>query len=186
MSQSNYITLMSYMADMPDPRSPRGKRYEWTYLVTLVSAAMLAGYETYKDMASWVNENAKELIACLKPRRKTVASVSTLRRTVCELDVIELEQRIGAYVRALDDDDRVSGQVVTKTGEVLRGQSVDGKTVRGASAHGRTVVLVSIVRHESGAALRQTRVKETEDERKAARELLDEQSLADTVTSQLC
>jgi hypothetical protein len=43
-----------------------------------------------------------------------------------------------------------AGTVVTKQGEVLRGQALDGKTVRGASAHGELVHLTSLVRHESG------------------------------------
>lgn len=183
MSQSNYITLMSHLAGMPDPRDRRGRRYEWDYLVTLVAAAMLAGYGTYKDMAAWVDEHAQELVACLKPKRARVASESTLRRTVCGLEVTELERRIAAYVQELDEDDRVSGQVVTQRGAALLGQSVDGKTVRGASAHGETVLLVSIVRHESGAILKQTRETAREDERKTARALLDEESLVATVTT---
>ena len=51
------------------------------------------------------------------------------------------------------DEEEAGGEIVTTEGEVLRGQSLDGKTVRGASAHGTTHHLVSLVRHESAVVL---------------------------------
>lgn len=46
----------------------------------------------------------------------------------------ELERAIGAYLLGLRPDPGESGEVVTQTGERLRGQAVDGKTARCATA----------------------------------------------------
>ena len=183
MSNYNYITLMDYLAGMPDPRDRRGRWYEWSYLVTVVTAAMLAGYQTYTDMNAWAMRHADELIECLAPKRRRIPSTSTLRRTVCALDVERLEAAIAGYLQALDSDDAVHGQVQTLIGGALHGQAVDGKTVRTASAFGKTVHLVSIVRHESGVALNQMRVNGRLNEAEAAKRLLSELSLQDTVTT---
>ena len=43
MSTIDYTTLASHLAEIPDPRSPRGRRYEWHYLLILIAAAMLTG-----------------------------------------------------------------------------------------------------------------------------------------------
>ena len=105
MSKDNYITLMDYLAVLPDPRDRRGCWYEWNYLVTVVAAAMLAGYQTYADMNAWAARNGEELIRALSPKRKQIPSTSTLRRTVCGLDVVLLEEAVASYLQALDSDD---------------------------------------------------------------------------------
>ena len=183
MSTHNYITLMDYLAVLPDPRDRRGCWYEWNYLVTVVAAAMLAGYQTYADMNAWAVRNGEELIRALSPRRKQIPSTSTLRRTACGLDVVLLEEAVASYLQALDSDDAAHGEIETVTGEPLYGQAVDGKTVRTASAYGKTVHLVSIVRHESGVSLNQTRVEGKLNEADAAKQLLSEIPLSGTVTT---
>lgn len=72
---------------MGDPRDARGQRYEWPYLLTVTTAAMLAGYQTYADMTAWAKRHKKGLIHWLRPKRKEVPSESTIRRTVTGLDV---------------------------------------------------------------------------------------------------
>jgi hypothetical protein len=57
---------------------------------------------------------------------------------------------MSAYTTHVDEDDAIMGSIRTKEGEVLRGQSVDGKSLRGAGQHGEVVHLVSLVRHERG------------------------------------
>ena len=41
MNQSDYIMIMAYLEDVPDPRSQRDRRYEWVFLLTVVCYAML-------------------------------------------------------------------------------------------------------------------------------------------------
>lgn len=90
---------------------------------------------------------------------------------------------MSVYTAQIDQEEAGMGSIQTQQGEVLRGQSVDGKTVCGASQHGDVVHLVSLVRHESGVVLAQERVESKIDERKAACHLLDPERLRQTVTT---
>ena len=183
MSQVNYTTLMTYLGDIPDQRNARGRRYEWLYLLTLLAASLLAGNQGLLAMWQWLFYHRAELVMSLQPRRGCLPSLATLRRVLCDLDVQVLEERVAAYNQTLDAADGMTGRIATKSGTVLKGQAVDGKTVRGASAHGETVHLVRVVRHQSAAVLAQGQVAEKLDERQAAVQLLTPDLLVGTVTT---
>jgi predicted transposase YbfD/YdcC len=102
---------------------------------------------------------------------------------LAKVPIAELEKRISAYTRQIDEEDATMGSIETAQGEQLRGQSLDGKTVCGASQHGELVHLVSLVRHESGVALAQERVASKLDERKAGGHLLTADQLYRTITT---
>lgn len=183
MGQENYSTLWAHVASIPDPRGRRGQRYEWTYLMTLLAAAMLAGQESMLAMSEWISLNRAVFIEALQPRRQMVPSYATLRRALCLVGIEAVEECVSSYCQTMDADDQVSGRIITQDGETLRGQAIDGKTLRGASAHGDKVHLVSIVRHESGAVLAQAATQAGIDEPKAAKALLADFSLEGTVTT---
>ncbi|MCB0116164.1 MAG: transposase family protein [Caldilineaceae bacterium] len=92
MGNHNYVMLMDYLAILGDPRDARGKRYEWLYLLTVTTAAMLTGDQTYADMAAWAKRHKDARIHWLRPKRKQVPSESTIRRTVVRLDITLLEE----------------------------------------------------------------------------------------------
>lgn len=183
MSQENYSTLWEHLTCIADPRSPRGQQHDWTFIVTLIGAAMLAGQKSMQAMSQWVNMNSKVFIECLNPRRKRVPSYATLRRALCDMDIEAFEGHLAAYSQGVDEDDSQRGCIETQEGGVLRGQSVDGKTLRGASAHGDKVHLVSLVRHESAAVLGQIATEAGIDEPKVAKVLLTQLLLANTATT---
>jgi len=183
MSEVNYTTLMTYLGDLPDPRAVRGRRYEWLYLLTLLAAALLAGQQGLLAMWQWLFYHRGELVVSLRPKRGCLPSLATLRRVLCDLDVAVLEERVAAYTQALDETESNEGRIETRSGTVLCGQALDGKTVRGASAHGETVHLVSVVRHQSAAVLAQCQVAEKLDERQAATQLLTPDLLTGTITT---
>lgn len=157
MSNINYTTLAEHLAEIPDPRSLRGRRYEWQYLLLLITAAMLTGESTLTGISNWVQVNHAALVAALQPACKRVPSLATLRRVLCRVKVEALEAALGAYQATLKSETGDAGTLVTQQGEVLHGQALDGKVVRGASAHGETVHLVSLVCHESGVVLDQAK-----------------------------
>jgi predicted transposase YbfD/YdcC len=183
MIQANYTTIAEQLQDIGDPRQRRGQSYEWQYLLLIVASAVMAGQRSVRGMAQWASEQAPALIAYLQPHCQRVPSVATLHRVLTKVPIEELERRMSAYMRQIDQDDADAGRIKNKQGEVLRGQSVDGKTLCGASQHGEVVHLVSLVRHESGIALAQERVASKIDERKAARHLLNPEGLLHTVTT---
>jgi predicted transposase YbfD/YdcC len=183
MIPANYTTIAAQLQEIRDPRSRRGQRYEWRYLLLIVASAVLAGQQSVRGMAQWAVEQAPALLAHLQPQRAQIPSVATLHRVLTKVPIAELERRLSAYTSQVDQADVDVGSLRTKQGEVLRGQSVDGKTLCGASQHGEVVHLVSLVRHESGIALAQERVASKIDERKAACHLLTPTALRHTVTT---
>lgn len=183
MSQEHYITLMAYLSAIRDPRSLRGRRYEWCYLLALVAAAMLAGQKGLTEIAYWIWKHREELVSSLQPRRRRVPSYATLRRLLDDINIEELEAQTAAFGQQLDQEETQLGRIETQEGGILQAQAVDGKTVRGASAYGETIHLVSLVRHGSGTILGQQRVATKIDERKAAHTLLVPELLCGSVTT---
>lgn len=183
MTEINYITLGACLQDVPDPRSKRGRCYEWEIILKVATVALIAGQRSVRAMGQWAYEQREELVRCLQPKRQRIPSAATLRRAVSTVEIEELEMRISRYNEQVDRVEKDDGAVVTQQGTVLRGQSVDGKTVRGASQHGPTEHLTALVRHESGVVLAETATEVKLDERKAARQLLTPRRLCDTVTT---
>ncbi len=183
MNQPNYTMLMAHMADVPDPRSRRGKQYEWTYLLTILCGALLCGHTSIRGMAHWAFHHAQEIIEVLQPKRKIVPSASTLYRVLRQIDVTELESRLSRFTNALDVDDKGTGVVYGPGKTPLRGQAIDGKEVRGASKPGERLRLVSLVRYGSTAVLAQQAVDCKTNEITVAPELLAGRDLTGTVTT---
>lgn len=178
-------TLVKQLATVRDPRGRQGQRYEWVFVLTVIAAAMMSGENTLTGISQWVKYHTRELIAQLQPRRGCVPSYATLRRALQGVAIEELEGAIGAYLQGLRPALGEGGEVVTETGERLRGQAVDGKTVRCASAHqaGRLTHLVAVVGHEHGVVWAQANAESKLGEGAVAQRLLANQSLTGTVTT---
>lgn len=191
MSQANdstaTSTLVAHLATIPDPRSPRGRRYEWVYLLTLIAVAMMSGESTLVGISQWLSAHQDELLTYLPTKRKTLPSLATVRRVLWALDVQMLERAIGAYLQGVGREMGESGQIVTSTGERLSGQAVDGKTVRCATAHqtgtNQVTHLVAVVGHEHGLVWAQAAAATKLGERKVAEQLLAHLPLSNTVTT---
>jgi len=183
MNQTNYTMLMAHVADVPDPRSKRGRRHEWTFLLTILCGALLCGQTSVRGIAQWAYHHAHEILEALQPRHRGVPSASTLYRVLRKIDVKELELHLSTFTHALDADDQGTGVVYGRDQTPLRGQSIDGKEVRGASKQGKPLMLVSLVRHESAAVLAQRTVDCKTNEITVAPELLAGRDLTGTVTT---
>lgn len=181
--ESLQSTLMTYLNQVPDFRHARGQRFAWAYLLALVAAAVAAGQWTVLSMALWARMHRAELLAALQPACPRLPSAATWRRLLEHIDLAALEQQVAAYNQMLDAADATTGQVTLRTGEVLRGQAVDGKDVRGASAHGQHTFLVSLVRHESAYVLGQAAVDIKTNEITVVPALLASRDLTGTVTT---
>ncbi len=183
MIQGNYTTFAEQLQGISDPRNRRGQQHEWQYLLLIIASALMAGQRSGRAMAQWATEHSDDLIVYLQPYRKRIPSVATLYRVLSKVPIEQLESQISAYTTQIDQQDATVGSIESTQGEMLRGQSLDGKTLCGASQHGEVVHLVSLVRHESGTALAQERVASKIDERKAGRHLLTPARLSNTITT---
>ncbi len=181
--ESLQSTLMNYLNQVPDFRHARGQRFAWSYLLALVVAAVAAGQWNVLTMAAWALAHRAELLAALQPDCPRLPSPATWRRLLAHIDLAALEQQIAAYNQLLDTADATAGQVILRTGAVLRGQAVDGKDVRGASAHGQHTFLVSLVRHTSAYVLGQAAVDIKTNEITVVPTLLAGRDLTGTVTT---
>jgi hypothetical protein len=183
MSLTNDTTIAEQVQASSDPRSQRGPSYEWQSLFIIGASAVLAGHRSLRTRAQWAAAQAPVRLACLQPQRQRIPSVAPLQRMLTKVPIAELERRMRADTSQLDQEEAPVGSIQTKQGEVLCGQSVDGKPLRGASQPGEVLQLVSLVRHARGVALAQERVASKIDERTAARQMLDPEALAQPVTT---
>src|SRR4051812_1150155 len=184
MDSPQYRDLRAALADVPDPRRRRGRRYCWPVLLTLIAAALVSGQQGMRAIGQWVAEHSEELgpLVGLVPGR--VPSAATLRRTVRAVDLAALEAQIGAFVAALPAPlpPPASPAAAPRTPGWI-GVALDGKAVRGANRHGATVHLVGLIRHDDGRVLRQVAVADKSNEITAAPRLLAGRDLRGTVTT---
>jgi len=174
---------MAYLEKVPDPRQRRGQQYEWRFLLAILCAALVSGQKSVRGIADWAQRHRQDLLCSLPAPKPRIPSAATWSRLLRALDIERLERQVGAHGRQLDEDDPTSGQVQGCNHEVWRGQALDGQELRGARAHGAAVVLVSLVRHDSGMVLAQQRVENKTSDMRAVPQLLAGQDLHGTVTT---
>ncbi|GAB4433993.1 MAG: hypothetical protein OHK0015_23340 [Chloroflexi bacterium OHK40] len=171
MDQAQYSTLMDGLAVLPDPRKPRGKRFSWPLLLTLLAAGLASGQQTAHAIAHWMTLPAAALRAAL-PNLTRLPSEATLRRTLRQLDVGLLEAALARLSDPQTIEETARGEVLTPCGTLLQAQTVDGKTLRGATACGAPTHLVSLVQHKSGVTIVQQAVAHKRSELAAVPALL--------------
>jgi DDE_Tnp_1-associated len=137
-------SLLAALAEVPDPRRQRGRRYPVGAVLTFAVCAMVCGARSLYAIAQWGHEQGSaEVRAALGITRARTPSVATLFRLFRDLDQAAFEAALGAWVRAQG----------LSAGE---GVALDGKTLRGI--HGEQVPgvhLVAAYAHHTGAVLGQ-------------------------------
>lgn len=176
MDQIQYSTLLGVLQDVPDPRHARGKQLEWTFILGVIAAAILSHQQAISAIAQWTQHHAATLIAAFQPACGRVPSEATLRRALRHIDVVQLEHRLTALTATPPCDPTVP----TRT---LHGYAVDGKCVRGAGTHRQRTLLVSLVHHQDGQVLAQTRVPPQQHESVGVRQVLTGQRLTGKVVT---
>jgi DDE_Tnp_1-associated len=147
--------LLAYLASVPDPRAPRGRRHPLIAILAVAAAAVLAGACSMTAIAEWAAEAPQPVRAALGARRDapghySVPTETTIRRTLGCLDPQALATAIGAW---LCDRGRPQQQWQWRRAIV-----VDGKTLRGARRDGRQVHLLAAMDHATRAVLAQRQV----------------------------
>jgi predicted transposase YbfD/YdcC len=182
MDTTQYSTLFEALQDVPDPRKPRGKRYGWHLVLTIIVAGLASNYQSARAIAQWARLQAEALRQAL-PELTRIPSQSTLLRALRQIDAEVLEDKLAQFVACLPTSKPYAGCIITAEGEILQGQALDGKAVRTATAHGDRTHLVSVVEHTTAQTLGQTERAHKRSEASAARQLLEHRDLSGTVTS---
>ncbi|MER5820756.1 ISAs1 family transposase [Streptomyces mirabilis] len=180
VSGSDLPDLLERLAQVPDPRDPRGVRHPLVTLLALTACAVLAGARSLLAVSEWVADAPPALLERLGtavdplvPKRSWPAE-STIRRLLARIDADALDRAVGAWLA-----DRQT------RGQGLRGLAVDGKSLRGAArAKGRKIHLLAACDHVNALVLAQMDVGEKTNEITRFRPLLDTlEDLAGTVVT---
>src|SRR5512135_1868879 len=89
-------TLAALLAEVPDPRNPRGTRYKIGVILAFTVCAMLCGAKSLYAIAQWGRDHSPEMRAALG-FKKTTPCVATLHLLFKRLDRDRLEEKLGEY-----------------------------------------------------------------------------------------
>ena len=162
MDFPQYSSVLELLSALPDPRKPRGKQLEWTFVWMIIFAAMLHNQRGAAAIAHWASCHRAALLATLRPAKGRLPSESTIRRATQHVDASVLERLLA----------RLQPPPPADSSAPLVGYAIDGKHVRGAGAHGQPTILVSLVEHTSARVLAQAPVSKKRHESQAVPSLL--------------
>ncbi|WP_233273577.1 ISAs1 family transposase [Streptomyces broussonetiae] len=152
--------LLERLAEVPDPRDPRGVRHRLAVVLALTTCAMLAGATSLLAVGEWIADAPEHVLERvgvdsdpLLPRRVLPAE-STVRRLLARIDGDALDRAVGSWL---------ADRCPKSTG--LRVLAVDGKTLRDAAkAKGCKIHLLAALDHTTGLVLAQLDVGEKTNE----------------------
>ena len=155
------LSLLEVLAEVPDPRNPKGVRYPLPAVLSLVVLAMLTGCKSYLAIAQFGREKADLFALILGFRHKKTLGKSALADLFRRLDVDAFEAALSRWI---------ASRLIHCQGLHV---CLDGKTARGsrdgdAPGHHLVAAYVPAVQ----AVLAQLRVDAKTNEHKAALELL--------------
>jgi hypothetical protein len=155
------LSLLEVLAQVPDPRNPKGIRHPLPAILALAVLAMLTGAKSYTAVAQFGRDKGFALAFALGFRRGKTPTKSTLSDLFRRLDVAAFEAALSRWVASRLPD-----------GPGLH-VCLDGKTARGSKdgdAPGHH--LVAAYAPAAQAVLAQLRVDAKTNEHKAALQLL--------------
>ena len=153
--------LLERLAEVPDPRDPRGVRHALVVVLALAACAVLAGATSVLAVGEWIADAPPHVLQRLGVRidplcpKRCLPAETTVRRLLARIDGDALDLAVGRWLA----DRRVSS-----SGH-LRGLAVDGKTLRGAArAEGRKIHLLAALDQAAGLVMAQLDVGEKTNE----------------------
>ena len=157
--------LLEHLANIRDPRKPRGIRHAQVSILAVVICALLSGAKNFIGLGEWAADLSQELLKRLGCRysetlKKYVPpSEPTLRRTIQSVNADEVDLIVGEWLAFQSNDDIIA---------------VDGKVLRGSKAADvKPVHLVSALLHHDRIVIGQQQVDRKSNEIKAFKPLLE-------------
>ena len=131
--------LIDALADIPDFRKSRGKRYALSSILALACWAALGGYRSYSAMAEWGRHYGHRFTRLLGFTHQT-PSASTLHTIFRHLGPQELEAKLGEWASS------VIAALPPLPACTPEATAIDGKTLRGSKKPGRASMLPLLTR----------------------------------------
>jgi hypothetical protein len=151
-------SLLTVLAEVPDPRGRRGKRHPLTAILALAVAATLCGAKSYAAIAEWGRNYGPAFTQALGFTRLKTPCAACLFLLFRRLDRPALEAALARWAEA------VLASLPPSAGQ-LEAVAIDGKTLRGAKKQGALDVhLLSVLSHRLGLTLGQAAVAEHSNE----------------------
>ena len=171
--------LLSFLAEIPDPRSRHGRRHTLPAILALVCCAVMSGARSYAAIGQWGEDQEISRMHQLGFTRKPPKS-GGIRKVLMALDVKAFEAALTRWAKAN------LGRPIAAELEALKAFALDGKSVRGSfDGLEKAVHLLSLMAHESGLTVAQkavpSGVEDKTNEHKAALSMLDETDLTGQV-----
>ena len=166
------VNILELLSQVPDPRCRRGRRHRLEVILALGVAAVTAGAESLVGIWDWAQDLGPALLRRLQ-MPAVIPSETTIRRVLEACDPVMFNLLLGAWMRHRPDS--MTGPRVV---------AVDGKTLRrSADADGRLPHLISILGHDTGLVLAQSRVDSKTNEIPAIRDLLGTMDLTEMIVT---
>jgi Domain of unknown function (DUF4338)/DDE_Tnp_1-associated len=150
--------LLAALAQLPDHRKARGRRYDLAATLALAVAAALSGADGYAAVIRWASRQSDQALARLGIRhnkrlaRRVFPSYHTLRDTVRSLDVDALDRVVSQWAWEQVQAGRIDAATLRRLALAL-----DGRTGHGAvDANGRQLRLFSTIVHSDRRVVAQT------------------------------
>ena len=142
--------MLEALAQVPDPRDPRGVRYGLVPVLAVAVCATLSGARSYAAIAEWAGDAGPELQAGLG-LPGAVPDPVTVWRVLTAVDPAALDRALGSWVMT-----RLAGRRAPGSRPAL---AVDGKTLRGARTSAAAAPhLLACLDHGSGVVCAQIAV----------------------------
>jgi predicted transposase YbfD/YdcC len=159
------LALVDVLADVPDFRQSKGKRYSLTAVLSLSVAAILCGYKSYSAIAEWGRFYGQNFLQALGFQNFKTPCAATLHNIFSQLDKQLLEAKLALWAHTLLQQ----APPELHANEV----AVDGKTLCGSKKQGcLDAHLLSALSHRLGLTLFQQAVEDKTNEIGAIAELL--------------
>ncbi len=137
-------SLLDALAQIDDPRKPRGVRHPFTSILALAFLGLLCRQTDFAGLRRWAADHRGSLRGALGFTRTAPPHATTLRRALARFS---LEQFRDACARWLPTLPQAAAAVTA---------AVDGKTSKqGHDAHGDPVPMLNVFAHEWGLCLAQ-------------------------------
>ena len=172
--------LLQVLAQVPDPRRRRGRRFTLVFVLAVAVACALAGAKNFREIGDQAADLPQELLARLgglpHPLLRTIAAPSEkrIRTLIQQVNAARLDEVTGTWLRALASAGRLD--------ELLTAIAIDGKWLRGIG-DGQQVKLFAAMLQAEKVIIAQHAIPEDTNETTQVKELLGRVDLTDAVVT---
>jgi DDE family transposase len=152
MDASPHRDLLSFLAEIPDPRSRHGRQHSLSAVLGLACCAIMCGARGYAAIAQWAVDHDIAFMHRLGFTR-TPPKLGGIRKVLIALNRTAFENALTQWAET------VLGRPLQGNEAPPQACALDGKTVCGSfDGLNKAVHLLSLVAHESGLTVAQTEV----------------------------